>query len=42
MPKNFKREASPNPSNGAGQENNLSADNQGIEPLSLSGASLIY
>ena len=41
MPKNFKREASPNPSKRGEQENNLSADNQGIEPFFFSGASLI-
>ncbi len=32
MPKNFKREASPNPSKGGEQENNLSVDNKGFEP----------
>jgi len=40
MPKNFKREASPNPSKGGEQENNLSVDNQGLEPYFCSRPAL--
>jgi hypothetical protein len=40
MPKNVKREASPNPSKGGDQENNLSVDNKGIEPFLAAG--LLY